>query len=57
MKKLAAVREPDPEPVLTREPRPVVPKIVGDVAAWLTVAAMIAAVIAVLCSLWPNLGR
>ena len=57
MKKLAAVREPDPEPVLTREPRPVVPKIVGDIAAWLTVAAMIAAVIAVLCSLWPNLGR
>ena len=51
MKKLAAVREPDPEPVLTREPRPVVPKIVGDVAAWLTVAAMIAVVIAVLCSL------
>ncbi len=51
MKKLAAVREPDPEPVLTREPRPVVPKIVGDVAAWLTVAAMIAAVIAVLCYL------
>ena len=57
MKKLAAVREPDPEPVLTREPPPVVPKIVGDVAAWLTVVAMIAAVIAVLCSLWPNLGR
>lgn len=51
MKKLAAVREPDPEPVLTREPQPVVPKIVGNVAAWLTVAAMIAAVIAVLCCL------
>ena len=32
-------------------PQPVVPKIVGDVAAWLTVAAMIAAVIAVLCYL------
>ena len=51
MKKLGAVREPDPEPVPTREPRPAVPGIIGAVAAWLTVAAMIAAVIAVLCYL------